>query len=59
MGERDPARNQRVVVGHVGEEVVEAVFKLDVHSALELFDVEWRLGPVDSDLLADLPCLVR
>jgi hypothetical protein len=38
---------------------VEAVFELDVHAAPELFDIEWRRRPVDPDLLANLPCLVR
>jgi hypothetical protein len=59
MGERNPADDQRVVVRHIGEEVVEAVFELDVHSAPELLDIERCIAPVDPDLLADLPHFVR
>src|SRR5437762_12877520 len=53
MGERDLACDERVVVGHVGQQVVKPMLELDVHAAAELVDVEGRLRPIDPDLLAD------
>src|SRR5437763_1577681 len=58
VGERDLAGDERVVVGDVGEEVVEPVLELDLHASPELVDVEWRARPVDPDLLPNRSRLV-
>ena len=59
VGKCDLSGDQRIVAGHVREDVAEAVLELDVQAAPELFDIESRGGPVDSDLLTDLARLVR
>src|SRR6266511_2265494 len=59
VSERDLPRHERIVVGHVGEAVVEPVLELHVHPHPELLDVEGRRGPVDADLLTDPAGLLR
>src|SRR5258706_12884033 len=59
MGERDLAGDEGIIVRHVRQQVVKAVFELDIHPSPELVDVEGRGRPVDSDLLADLPRFFR
>ena len=54
VGDRDLARDQRVVVAHVREEVVATVFEFDIESAPELFDIERCCGPVDPERICPL-----
>src|SRR5659263_248916 len=56
MGQRDLTRDDRVVVGDVGGEIVDPVLELHIHPGLEFCDLEWSGRPVNADLLADLAC---
>ena len=58
MGERDLPCENRSVLGHVCEGIVESVLKLDVHAGAKLLNVERRCGLVDSGLLVDVADLV-
>ena len=58
MGERDLACHDRIVLGHVREQVVQAVLQLDVHPSAELLDVERRRAPVHTDFLAHATSLL-
>ena len=59
MSQGDLAGDELIVTGHIGLRIPQPVLKLDAQSHSKLFDVKFRCGPVDPDLLADPTSVLR